>query len=228
MGVRLLEWRKLVCGVMMVVVPVSVVGQVTDRAMLHSDGGTWLNGNPAPESSAIFMDALIQTPKDHSAKIDAEGSAATVQPETIVQFEGDELVLDHGGLQLNTERQMRVRVGCITVTPINAAWTQYDVMDVDGRVKVIAYKNDVKIHSQGDMLRKSKQGGASSDVIVHEGQQDTRDERCGAAIKPADEIAANGGWLDSPAAKAVGAIIVGTIICLGVCHTDDPISPTKP
>ena len=29
---------------------------------------------------------------------------------TIGQFEGDELVLDHGGLQLNTSRGMRVRV----------------------------------------------------------------------------------------------------------------------
>jgi hypothetical protein len=223
----LFEWRKLVCGVMIIVVPVSLFAQVTDRAMLHSDGGTWLNGNPAPESSAIFMDALIQTPKDHSAKIDAEGSAVTVQPETIVQFEGDELVLDHGGLQLTTDRQMRVRVNCITVTPINAAWTQYDVTDVDGRVKVIAYKNDVKIHYKGDLLRKSKQG-ESSDVIVHEGEQATRDERCGAAIKPADEIDATGAWLNSPMAKAAGVIAVGVIACLGLCHTDDPISPTKP
>jgi hypothetical protein len=223
-----LEWRKLVCGVMIVVVPVSLFAQVTDRAMLHSDGGTWLNGNPAPESSAIFMDALIQTPKEHSAKIDAEGSAATVQPETIVQFEGDELVLDHGGLQLTTERQMRVRVNCITVTPINAAWTQYDVTDVDGRVKVVAYKNDVRIHYRGSLLQKSKQGGASSDVIVHEGEQATRDERCGAAIKPADGIAADGEWLNSTAAKVGGSFIVAGLICLGVCRSPNPISPTKP
>jgi hypothetical protein len=219
-----LEWRKLVCGVMIVVVPVSVVGQVTDRAMLHSDGGTWLNGSPAPESSAIFMDALVQTPKDHSAKIDAEGSAATVLPETIVQFEGDELVLDHGGLQVTTGRQMRVRVGCITVTPINAAWTQYDVTDVDGKVKVVAYKNDVKIHSQGDPLRKSKQG-ESSDAIVRESEHATRDEKCGAGIKPPD---GDKPILDSLGAKIAGALIVAGLICYGVCHTSNPISPTKP
>jgi hypothetical protein len=63
---------------------------------------------------------------------------------------------------------------------------------------------------------------------VHEGEQATRDERCGAAIKPADEIDATGAILNSVPARVIGAVLVGTIICLGLCHTDDPISPTKP
>jgi len=226
-GLCLLEWRKLVCGVMIVIVPASLVAQGTDRAMLHSDGGTWLNGSPAPESSAIFPDALIQTPKDHSAKIDAEGSTVTVQPDTIVQFEGDELVLDHGSLQLTTTRGMRVRVNCLTVIPITQEWTQYDVTDVDGRVKVVAYKNDVKIHYHGAVARRSKQA-ASSDVIVREGERATRDERCGAAIKPTAGIDANGAILDSPWAKGAGIVAVGVLTCWALCRGDDPISPAKP
>lgn len=223
----MLGWRKLVCGVMIVIVPGSLVAQGTDRALLHSDGGTWLNGNPAPESSAIFPDALIQTPKDHSARLDADGSTVTVQPDTIVQFEGDELVLDHGGLQLNTARQMRVRVNCITIIPVTAEWTQYDVSDVDGKVKVVAYKNDVKIHSKNGVARKAKQG-EWSDTIVREGEQATRDERCGALIKPADGIDANGAILNSLSAKVAGGVVVIVLACLGLCHGDDPISPAKP
>jgi hypothetical protein len=227
-GFCLLEWRKLVCGVMMVIVPASLVGQDNGRALLYSNGGTWLNGSPAPESSAIFPDALIQTPQDHNAKIDAEGSTVIVQPETIVQFEGDELVLDHGSLQLNTARGMKVRVNCITVIPITQDRTQYDVTDVDGKVKVVAYKNDVRIHYQGAVLRKSKQAAASSDVIVREGEQATRDERCGAAIRPLGGIDATGALLNSTGAKVLGIVVVGVATCWALCRGGDPISPAVP
>jgi hypothetical protein len=212
---------------MIVVVPVSILAQSTDRAMLHSFGGVWLNGNPAPESSAIFPDALIQTPKEHVATIDADGSAVTVQPDTIVQFEGDELVLDHGGLQLNTARKMRVRVNCLTVIPITEDRTQYDVTDVDGKVKVVAYKNDVKIHYQGGGTRKTKLR-ASTDVIVREGERATRDEHCAAPARPLDGIVADGAILNNPWGIGAGVVVVGVLACLGLCHVDDPISPAKP
>ncbi len=220
----MLEWRKLVCGVMIVIVPASMSAQGTDRALLYSDGGTWLNGKPAPASSAIFPNDYIQTQAAHSAKIDVEGSTAMMLPDTVVQFEGDELVLDHGSLQLSTARQMKVRVNCVTVIPVTADWTQYDVSDIDGKVKVSAYKKDVKIHAPG-AARRSKQG-ASTDNIVHEGERSTRDEKCGAAGRPA-EVDGKGPLLDSIWAKGVGVGLIG-LACLIVCRTEDPVSPSKP
>jgi hypothetical protein len=221
----LLEWRNLVCGVM-IVLGHSSLAQTTGRALLHSEGGTWLNGNPAPEASAIFPHDVIQTQQGHSASIDADGSTVTVQPDTFVQFEGDELVLDHGALQLNTARQMRVRVNCITVKPVTADRTQYDVTDIDGKIKVAASKNDVKIHYAGAATRKSKQ--AASDVIVREGEQSTREERCGAPVKTNETVAAKGAILDSPWAKAAGIAAGGIVACVGLCHPDEPVSPSKP
>jgi hypothetical protein len=221
--VCLLEWRKLVCGVMIVIVPSSMMAQGIGRALLYGDGGTWLNGNPAPASSAIFPNDYIQTQKGHSAKIDVEGSTVMVLPETVVQFEGDELVLDHGSLQLNTGRGMKVRVGCIRVIPVTEDRTQYDVSDIDGKVKVIAYKNDVKIHAPG-AARRSKQG-ASTDNIVHEGERATREEKCGGAGRP--EVDGKGPLLNSPVAKSVGVGLIG-LTCLIICRTEDPVSPSKP
>ena len=217
----MLEWRKLVCGVMIVIVPASMTAQGTGRALLYSDGGTWLNGNPAPASSAIFREAYIQTQTAHTAKIDAEGSTVMVLPDTVVQFESDELVLDHGSLQLNTAREMKVRVNCMTVIPVTAEQTQYDVSDIDGKIKVIVYKNDVKIHQQG-VARRSKQG-VSNDMIVHEGEQATRDEKCGGAAQSAGKAP----LLDSRLAKVVGIGVIG-LTCIIVCHGDDPVSPSKP
>ncbi|MGA9259370.1 MAG: hypothetical protein WBV98_22435, partial [Candidatus Sulfotelmatobacter sp.] len=201
----------------------SLMAQNSARAMLHDDGGVWLNGSPAPNSSAIFLHDLVQTQKGNWAKIDADGSTVTAQPETIVQFEGDELVLDHGSLQLNTSRGMKVRVNCITVIPLTQDWNRYDVTDVDGRVVVVAHQNDVRIHYQGAATRLSKQA-RSSDVTVHQGEQVTREERCGAPARPAE---ATGTTLNSIWAKGAGIAAVGILTCWALCRGDEPVSPSK-
>jgi hypothetical protein len=233
-GVCLLEWRNFICGVMIVLVPASLTAQDNaqgfpgnGRAMLHSNGGTWLNERPAPASAAIFMEALIQTQKDHSARIDADGSTATIGPDTLVQFEGDELVLDHGSVQVSTVRKLRVRVNCVTVIPIAEDRTYYEVTDVDGKVKVVAYKKDVKVHAKGAVTRLSKKD-TSTESIVREGEQSTRSEKCG-AIKPPAAIPGNGPPLDASWVKIAGPVLVGApLLCVILCRGDDPISPSTP
>jgi FecR protein len=225
------EWRNLVCGVMAVVLPFSLVAQDSGRAMLHSDGGVWLNGNPAPNSSAIFPNDLIQTQRGNSAKIEAYGSAVTVQPETVVQFGGDqlalELVLDHGGLQVDTSHGMKVRVNCITVSPLAQAWTRYDVTDVDGRVTVAVQENSVQIHYAGASTQQSKQA-AFADVTVHQGEQATRDEKCGVSARPGDVVNAKVAILNNIWVKGAALTAIGVLTCWALCRGDDPLSPAKP
>jgi hypothetical protein len=223
----LIEWRTLVCGVMVFVVPTSLSAQDEGRAMLHSQAGASLNGSPAPISAAIFPQDTIQTQKDSTAKIDVEGSTVTLQPETTILFEPDEIALDHGSVELVTSREMRVRVNCITVIPAAQEWTRYDVTEVNGKVTVAAFQNDVKIHSRGAAVRRSKQR-ESSDTIVHQGEQITREEGCGAAAKPADTVAADGAFLNHPWVVATAAGVVGVLTCWALCRGDDPISPDKP
>jgi len=210
----------------MAVLPISLMAQDSAQAMLHDDGGVWLNGSVAPNSSAIFLHDLVQTQKGNWAKIDADGSTVTVDSETIVQFEGDELVLEHGSLQLNTSRGMKVRVNCITVTPLTPDWNRYDVTDVDGRVMVAAHQNDVKIHYQGAAARRSRLA-TSSDVTVHQGEQVTREERCGAPARPADTVGAAMATLDTPWAIGIGAAAIGVLTCWALCRGDEPVSPSK-
>jgi len=222
----LAEWRQLVCSLMIVILPASLMAQDSGRAMLHSSGGVWLNGNLAPGSSAIFPQDMIQTQEGVTAKIDAYGSAVMVEPDTIVQFDGDELVLDHGSLQVDTSRGMRVRVNCLTVIPLAQAWTRYDVIDVDGKVTVVAREDDVKIH-YGGAVRPSKQAELT-DVSVHHGEQATREERCGAAAKPSQVVNANGAILNSIWAKAAGLTAIGVLTCWALCRGDEPVSPSSP
>ena len=134
---------------MIAILPVSLLAQDKAAAMLRSNGiGVILNKNPAPASIALFPNDLVETQKNAAARIEVSGSTADINVDTMVQFEGDELVLDHGSLSVNTSRGLRVRVGCLTVTPVNdTVWTHYDVIDVDGKVSVSALKSDRLEHS---------------------------------------------------------------------------------
>lgn len=223
----MLGWRNLVCGAMIVVLPTSLMAQDSARAILRTNGGTWLNGKPAPSSSAIFPNDAVQTQKLSSATIDAEGSQATIQAETMVQFDGDELVLDHGSLQVRTSRGMKVRVNCITIIPITQGLTRYAVTDVDGEVGVASYESDVRIHYRGAGAGKSRM--SEPELIVHGGEQKTREERCGAAAKPASPLDARGAILNNPWVQGTGIAAVGVPICWALCEWGaDPVSPSKP
>jgi hypothetical protein len=105
---------------MAVVLPVSLAADETAAAMLRSSGsGVLVNRNPAPTSIALFPNDLIETPKNAVARIEVRGSTADINADTVVQFDGDELVLDHGSLSVSSTQGLRVRVGCLTVTPVN-------------------------------------------------------------------------------------------------------------
>lgn len=196
--------------------------------MLHAGAGVRLNRNAAPASSAIFPDDLVQTPKNAAAKIDAAGSTAVVAPDTLVQFEGNQLFLEHGTVQVTTSTQMAVRVGCVTAIPVIAAWTQYDVTDVDGKVTVAARKSDVNIETRKSGASPKSEAARSEKVTVREGEQATRSEKCGAAIRPPDYVTGKGAFLNTWEAVTAGLIVTGVITCLGLCHSDDPMSPSDP
>jgi hypothetical protein len=212
---------------MLVILPGSSLAQDFGRAMLHSDGGARLNGKPAPLTSAIFPHDFVQTPKASAAKLDIDGTTVTIQPDTLVQFEEDELVLDHGTLQVNSARGMSVRVNCMIIAPLAQEWTRFDVIDADGKVLVVAHEKDVGIRYAHAATRRSKDAG-SSDITVHRGEQVIRNERCNPEFKPAQPLHAEGAILNSPWAIGAGTVAVGVITCFALCRDPGPVSPDKP
>ena len=214
--------------ILLAILPVSLLGQETGAAILHSKGEVLVNKSPAPASLAIFPDALIETPKNAVARIELTGSAADINEESMVQFETDELALDHGTVSVNTSRAFRVRVGCITVTPVNADWTHYDVTDIDGKVTVSALKNDVYIDSRSRNPQDVKKGESKNREIVNQGEQKSREEKCAAGYPQPDHLAAYGAIMNSPYVKWPTFAAIGVVACLGLCHDDDPLSPSKP
>jgi hypothetical protein len=230
LGVFLFDRRQPVVLLMAVVLSVSLFADDVSGAMLRSNGtGVLVNKSTASASLAIFSNDLIETQKDAVARIEMAGSTADIYPETMVQFESDELVLDHGSLSVNTARGIRVRVGCLTVTPVNSSdWTQFDVIDVDGKVTVHALKSDVYIDARSKNPQEVKKPARSTRDLVRESEQKSREEKCGGAYLKADRWPVLGAILNSTTAKATAAVIVGGVACYAICRPDDPISPHKP
>ena len=215
---------------MVILCPLSLGAADTGSAVLHSQGGVWVNGFEIAGSTVVFPGDLLETKPGFVANLDAEGSSVLIQPESVVKFQGTFLSLEHGGVSVGTSTTMSVQVNCIKVEPVSNERTQYDVADVSGAVQVAARKNDVNITQGVGALRKaSPQIGSSQSATVHEGEQATRDEStaCGPAPRPGG--AGNGlntKWLEIGGGVGVGVLV----LCLLLCKSSGPssVSPSEP
>ena len=182
-------------------------------AILHAQGGVWVNGAEARDSLAILPGDLIETKSGFSANLSLDGSTVLIGPESITKFQSDYIELDHGTVSVGTSRSYKVYVNCIHVVPVLNEWTNYQVTDVSRSIDVAARKDDVNV--EHDMAHKTKTAGAdnSQRASVHEGEQRSYDETeiCGAP-----EIAKAGGlntkWIASGAGGG-GALILCALLC---------------
>jgi hypothetical protein len=160
----LLEWRNLVCGVMMVVVPSPRMAQDNGRALLHNKqqrrklAETRVQRLRPPQSSPTPSSRRRKATAPES-RIDAEGSTLLVGPETVVQFQGPGTrPWSRPPAARYRARKMKVLVGCLAVAPITPNRTQYDVTDIDGKAKCCLQKikDDVGIELHGSALGKTE------------------------------------------------------------------------
>jgi ferric-dicitrate binding protein FerR (iron transport regulator) len=246
---RLSILRCFLCWALgLVVVPLSLLGQSVPvqsvpaqppqgqadpaqpaGAIIHTQGGVWVNGYEAQDSSAVFPGDLIETKVGFSANLSLDGSTVQLAAESVAKFQGDLLELDHGSVSVVTSKSFKVKVKCIKVIPILNESTHYAVTDVNGTVQVVARKLDVNVEHEGGHTKPSPENEASQKASVHEGEQKNYDESqlCGAAIGPTSPTSSL-----SPKWIAGGAAGGGILICL-VLHCfggggSKPISPTGP
>jgi hypothetical protein len=227
---NLSEWRNFVCFLLLIILPVSLTAQENAAAILKSNGSVLLNDSPAPASAALFPNSHIQTQKDAEARIEATGSAVYIAQQTLVQFLDGEMDLDHGTLSVFTSRGLKVRSGCVTVTPIHEAdSTRYELTDVDGNVVVSVLKNDVNVDLHPSNFQQTKGAAPSSNATLHEGEKRTFNEKCG--VKPPKEgatLPGIGAVMDSPWAIGAGAVAIGVLTCWALCRSGAPLSPKDP
>jgi hypothetical protein len=250
--------RCFLCWVMLVIVPQSLLGQSSPGqtgpgqaspgqispgqvspgqgaegqkagAILHAQGGVWVNGYEARDSTAVFPGDLLETKPGSSANLTLDGSNVLIQPESVGTLQTNFLELDHGSVFVGTSKSFRVQVRCITVVPVLNEWTQYEVTNVSGNLQVAARKNDVNVEREMDGKKPLPGTIASNGTSVHEGEQKGFDLSaiCGAPARP---IGASSTL--SPKWIAAGAAGAGVLICVLACHGsgggNGSISPSAP
>ena len=212
----MLTLRKLVSCVLVLLVPASLFAADSAAAMLYTNGTAWLNCANVPKSSAIFVGDLVQTRTDSVANIKAPGTSVMVASDSLVQLKENAVKLEHGSLSVGTSKNLAAQVGGLKISPASAAWTEFQVTDTDGTVKIIAKKGDLTL---------------SDGTTLPQGQQTTRDEtdennkkKKGGGAAPA----AGGGILNSPVAIGVGSFVIGGLTAWVLVQGDDPLSPSSP
>ena len=219
-------FQKILSCIMVVIVPAALFAVDSGLAMVYSNGTTQLNGFSLPKSSAIFPGDLVQTATGSVAKINASGSSLVILSDSLVQFEGNAIKLERGGVTVSTSKAMASHVGDVTVTPTANAWTEFDVAEVDGKVRIAARKGDLTVDD-----------GAGPTQLA-QGQETTRDQSNGDQSEPQEKKkkkkragaaapAGAGGALDSPIAIGIGFGAVAGLTTWVLIQGDEPVSPKQ-
>lgn len=220
--------RAVVCWALLAVIPVTLLGQ-NPAAILHAQGGVWVNGYEAKDSAAVFNGDVLETKSGFSAELTLEGTSVLLQPETVAKFQGDWLELDHGDVSVATTRSFKVVAHCISVVPVVNDSTSYEVGDVNGTVHVAARKLNVNVsitgHQKSPTEAVASQTG-SQDGSVREGEERSYSESdlCGAPKPTSPGSALNPKWIALGAAG--GGVLIWVIIHGGGGHT--PMSNSQP
>jgi hypothetical protein len=226
-------FRRLVSCVLLLGFPASLLAADSGAAMLYTHGAAWLNGAHVPASSAIFTGDLVQTRSDSGANINAPGSSITVLGDSLVQFEGSSLKVEHGSVDVATSKGVATTAGDVRIAPASSAWTEFNVTDVDGTVKIAANKGDLLITDdngtvtlpQGQQTTRDEQTDQSSDKDSSKDKdKDKKKKKRAAGAAPA----AGGGVLSSPTAIIVGGAAIGGVAIWVLSRNDDPVSPSTP
>jgi len=213
--------NKILSCIIAVVVPASLFAADSGAAMLYGNGPTWLNGSSLPKSSAVFSGDLVQTAPGSVAKINASGSSLMVLSDSLVQYEGSAVKLDHGSVTVSTSKAMATRAGDVAVTPTADVWTQFDVTKVDGKVQIVARKGDLTV-DDGTQTTTLAQGQQTTRDSEREQDKKKKKRRTGGAVP-----GAAGGVLDSPLAIGIGGGVVVGLATWVLIQGGEPVSPKQ-
>jgi hypothetical protein len=215
---------EILSCIMAVIFPAALfAAEPNPGAMLYARGETMLNGSSVPRSSALFSGDLVETRADSVANISATGSTVLVLNDSLIQYEGNTVKLEHGGVTISTSKSLATRVGTLNVSPAAGVLTEFEVRDIDGTVRIAARKGDLSISDD------------SGTTLLAQGQETTRDEpeaqkdkKRKRRVVPGAVPSAAGGMLDSPWAIGIGGGAIIGVTAWVLTKGDEPASPAKP
>ena len=217
-------FRRVVSYLLPLIVPASLFAADSGAAMLYANGAAWLNGSHVPNSSAIFVGDLLQTRSDSAANIHAAGSSITVLGDSLVQFEGDSLKVEHGAVSVSTSKGVATTAGDVKVAPVSNVWTEFNVSDTNGTVRIAARKGDLTVTDDNGTVTLAQGQETTRDETSDQSDSKKKNKRRGVGAAPA----AGGGALNSPIAIGIGGGAIIGVTAWVLLKNDDPVSPSTP
>lgn len=224
-------WRKMVSGVLVILFPCALLAADSGAAMLYTNGAAWVNGAHVPRtSSAIFSGDTLQTRSDTVANINLPGSSITILADSLVEYRGAAVEIDHGAVAVSTSKQVGALAGDVKITPASLAWTEFNVTDTDGDVHIVASKGALLVTDASGKTTTLQQGQqtttpeASQDADNSNNPNGKKRNKKQAGANPAAE----GGILNSPWAVGGGAIAIAGITTWVLTRSSAPASPSMP
>jgi hypothetical protein len=159
----------------------------------------------------------------------APGSSITVLSDSLVKFQGSSVAIEHGGVRVSTSRGIGTTAGDVKVLPASYVWTEFNVTDVDGTVRIAARKGDLTISDGKETFTLAQGQETTRDETSSDNDKDNKDgkkknKKRAAGASPG----ASGGVFNSPVAIGIGAGAIIGVTTWVLVKNDNPASPTKP
>ena len=216
---------KILSCIVGLIVSTSSFAADQPAAMLYAHGSAIVNGNSVTRSSAIFSGDLVQTDTSSAANINTTGSIVLILNDSLIQYQGQTVSLEHGGIAVSTSKLLATRVGDVVVSPVASVWTEFEVRDVDGQVQIAARKGDLTI-SDGSGTTTLAQGQETTRQ-ESDAQDDNKNKKKKKKAAAAAAPAAAGAALSSPVAIGIGGAAILGVTTWVLVKSDDPASPSK-
>jgi hypothetical protein len=222
-------FRKMVSCVLLLLFPGSLLAADSNAAMLYTNGAAWVNGSHIPRSSsAIFSGDLLQTPSDSVANIDEPGSSIMVLANSLVQFDLSSVKIEHGAVTVSTSKGVGTTAGDVKIRPASYRWTEFDVVDVDGVVRIAARKGDLTIDDGNSVATLAQGQETTRDEQSQDNDNNSKDKKKNKKREAGAAPAAGGGILSSPWAIGIGAGAIAGVTTWVLIQSSNPASPSKP
>jgi hypothetical protein len=105
-AMRTLTFRGVLSWLLITVMASPAFAADSAAAMMYTNGTAWINGENIPKSSAIFVGDLVQTKANSVANIKSSGTSVLVLSDSLIQYQGSAVKLEHGSLNVATSQSM--------------------------------------------------------------------------------------------------------------------------
>jgi hypothetical protein len=129
---------------------------------------------------------------------------------------------------VSTSKEIAATAGDVKVMPASNAWTEFNVSDLDGQVRIFARKGSLTISDGQSVVTLAQGQDTTRDEISTNTPTDQNGKKKRKKAVPGAVPAATGGLLNSPYAIGIGASAIVGVTTWVLVKNDNPASPTVP